>query len=67
MDAAIKGETVEFEADIPFRKAGTRFMHVNYVPERDASGAVRGFIAALTDISARRELENELRESQRLE
>src|SRR5262249_28148039 len=37
-----------------------RFMHCSYAPELDADGKVVGFVAAITDISARKQAEEKL-------
>jgi PAS domain S-box-containing protein len=46
----LRGEVVEYDAEIPY-PAGTRWMRVNYVPERDASGEVVGWVASIMDIT----------------
>nr|WP_294383745.1 PAS domain-containing protein [Prosthecobacter sp.] len=56
----LRGQRVEFEAEIPYPHAGRRIMHVVYMPERDASGQVSGWLASISDISERRMIENEL-------
>lgn len=61
---ALKGQPVEFEIEIPYREVDTRWMHAAYVPEVDAGGAVRGFVAVLTDVTARKQVEEALKESQ---
>src|SRR5919109_4779584 len=40
-------------------------MHCAYVPERDAAGAVRGHIAVVTDVTARKWMEAQLEASLR--
>ncbi len=61
IDAALKGETVVYEADLTFANAVTRFVSATYVPDQDAEGNVRGFFALVQDISERKEKEEELR------
>ena len=63
---ALLGEHVEFEMLIPYAQGGSRFMNCVYVPEVDpTTGVVKGFVAALTDISERRRLEDRLRDADR--
>ena len=49
-----RGESVSFEAHIPYEGIGSHHMHVCYVPERGANGEVSGLEAAVTDISDQR-------------
>ena len=53
------GETVEIDLDIPYETLGQRTMHVAAAPTLDAQGATDGFVAVLTDNTARRQLEQE--------
>ena len=54
MRAALDGETVTYEASVPYRDAGLREIRATYVPDRGADGAVRGFFAVVEDITERR-------------
>lgn len=60
---ALSGRSVEFETRIPYEKLGPRWMHCAYVPDKDENGNVRGFVALITDVQARREAEDTLREA----
>jgi PAS domain S-box-containing protein len=60
VEAALRGEPVEFEVEIPYEVIGKHFMHCSYAPEFDADGKVVGFVAAITDISARKQAEEKL-------
>lgn len=63
---ALSGEAVTFEIEVPIRQLGPRYMHCRYVPDIDSSsGKVRGFVAAITDVTDRRRLEEQLREADR--
>jgi len=61
----LEGEEVEFESEIPYANAGSRFMRVNYTPDRDAEGRVIGWLGTLSDITERRRMEETLRASER--
>lgn len=59
MDRCIAGETVEFELDLDAR-GETQIVHVRYVPDRDTTGAVTGFLGVITDVTDLRRLQREL-------
>lgn len=63
VETALRGENVEFEAQVP---NSTRWLHCMYVPERAADGKVRGFVAVMQDITARKRAVEKVRESERL-
>jgi diguanylate cyclase (GGDEF)-like protein/PAS domain S-box-containing protein len=53
------GECVTYDAQIPFRKLGTRFLHVSYVPEYGDNGEVTGFLLSAADVTAYKVIEEE--------
>ncbi len=60
------GERVEFEVEIPYDRISSRFMHCVYVPDSDPeTGRVKGLVAAISDITDRRRLEEQLRDADR--
>jgi PAS domain S-box-containing protein len=63
---ALAGEEVSYEARIDFGPGHTRDVQVAYIPDRDASGRVRGFVSLVTDISTMQSTERALRESERM-
>ena len=63
---ALAGEEVSYEARIDFGPGHTRDVRVAYIPDRDASGRVRGFVSRVTDISDVQSAERALRESERM-
>jgi len=62
---ALAGERVEFELELPYKnpKLGTRWGHVIYVPEFNLENEVVGFLAVLTDITIRKQVERELEQA----
>lgn len=64
IEAVLAGQTVEFEGEVPYRDLGKRYMRVSYVPDFAPDGTVRGWLAAVTDFSDRRRMEEALRESE---
>jgi PAS domain S-box-containing protein len=67
IERALRGETVDFEAEIPYPYGGLRWMRANYMPERNTEGEVVGWIASAIDITDSRRVEEKLRESERTE
>jgi PAS domain S-box-containing protein len=65
VEQALAGQVADFEAELPHAQLGPRYMKCTYVPEVDGDGAVLGFVASLSDITDRRRLEEELRETDR--
>jgi PAS domain S-box-containing protein len=66
IERVLRGETVEFESEIPYPHGSPRFMHVVYTPDRDEKGEVVGWFASVQDISDRRAAEAALEERERL-
>jgi PAS domain S-box-containing protein len=64
IETVLSGQKVEFEQVISYPKIGEHFMHCSYAPEFDESGEVIGWVAAITDMSERRRMEEALRESE---
>ncbi|SKA82641.1 PAS domain S-box-containing protein [Prosthecobacter debontii] len=63
MEKAFSGERVEFEMAIPDTTSETKWAHVIFVPERSSDGVVVGIVAVLTDISMRKQVENDLEQA----
>jgi PAS domain S-box-containing protein len=53
VDRVLSGESVLYERFVPFSASGPRFLHVAYTPLRDFDGSVGGWIASVTDVTAR--------------
>ncbi len=51
VEAVLAGQRVDFEVEVPYERLGRRFMRCTYQPERDASGALVGWMAVLLDVS----------------
>jgi PAS domain S-box-containing protein len=64
VETVLRGECVEFDVGVPYAALGERFMHCSYAPEFDGAGRVVGFVAAVTDITERRRIEEALRLSE---
>lgn len=61
---ALAGETVTYEARLPYVTGGARDIQATYTPYEEG-GEVEGFVALVMDISDRVRLTNELRASER--
>jgi PAS domain S-box-containing protein len=57
----LRGEVVEYEAEIAYKGAGVRCVRVVYTPEMDGSGNVSGWVASIADITERKHAEEALR------
>jgi PAS domain S-box-containing protein len=57
LEAALAGETVTYEATLPYRHGGTRFVRGTYAPDRGDDGVVRGVFVMVHDLSDRRATE----------
>ena len=62
VDSVLKGETVNYETEIPYKDGGTRFVNATYMPDRGANGQVKGFFALVQDITESKQAEEELRQ-----
>lgn len=61
---ALSGKPVQFEVEIPYRTGVTHVMRCDYTPERDASRQIVGLVAAIIDITERKQAEERLRQSE---
>jgi PAS domain S-box-containing protein len=64
IERVLRGEAVEFESEVPYRAAGPRFIQVVYRPWRETDGTISGWVASVTDITALRNAQEQLRESE---
>ncbi len=60
---AFAGDQAEFEMAIPYDSLGLRWGHVIFVPERNAEGEVVGIVTLLTDITMRKQAEQDLEQA----
>jgi PAS domain S-box-containing protein len=62
--AALKGEDVDFEAEIKYPLGAKRHVHVSYTPDFDTEGKVRGYFALTTDLTELRRSQEMLRSTE---
>ncbi|PCI88603.1 MAG: hybrid sensor histidine kinase/response regulator [Hyphomicrobiales bacterium] len=63
IEKVLNGEKQTFDVEIFRPIIGTRYVQVSYVPQFDDDGAVGGFFAIYQDITDRRKVELELKDS----
>lgn len=61
---AMSGENIAYESEFNLRD-GSRWVKVNYVPDKDDDGNVRGIVVMGHDITEHKEIEARLRKSER--
>jgi PAS domain S-box-containing protein len=61
---ALSGERQTFERMMPYRLAGARHIHADYVPDVRPDGSVSGVYAVVSDITEAKQAEQALRESE---
>jgi PAS domain S-box-containing protein len=57
IERVLRGERVEYERAVPYRKVGTRIMRAILTPDVDEHGEVCGWFGSLLDITERAEAE----------
>ncbi|MGZ9164884.1 MAG: PAS domain S-box protein [Anaerolineales bacterium] len=62
IDTALKGETITYEIEVPYKDGGTRFVNASYMPDRGTNGHIKGFFALVQDITESKQAEEELRQ-----
>lgn len=60
----LNGERVSLHAEIPYAGVGTRFVHINYVPDQAADGSVVGFFSLVSDLTDAKRSEELLHSSE---
>ncbi|HEY0427071.1 MAG TPA: PAS domain S-box protein [Pyrinomonadaceae bacterium] len=63
MEKALSGEHFDFEQTMPY-PGGEKIIHVNYIPDIDAAGRVKGFCALIQDVTESKKADALLRESE---
>jgi PAS domain S-box-containing protein len=65
IDRVLSGESVVYDSFVPFSVSGPRLLHVVYTPLREFDSSVSGWIASVTDVTARWKAEECLRSASR--
>lgn len=62
---ALAGESVVYEAEIPYKDGGTRWVQASYLPNIDAKGKTQGIVVMVIDLTEHRRIEDELRRTRK--
>jgi PAS domain S-box-containing protein len=65
VEATLSGRQVRFEAALPYKHGGRRWVVADYVPDIDDKGRTNGFFALINDVSALKRTEEALQESEK--
>ncbi len=60
MEKAMSGEQVHYELQMPYKTAPPRWIHANYVPDKDTDGNVKGIVALIVDIGEIKQAEMDI-------
>jgi PAS domain S-box-containing protein len=61
MQKALAGRDAHFERELEYSDGTRRYVSVSYIPDFDAGGGVRGFVAHVRDFTGRRQAEESAR------
>ncbi len=61
IDRVLAGESVEYEAELPWAASGPGWIHARYTPWLEPDGTVGGWVASIEDISARKRTDEQRR------
>ncbi len=64
VEAALFGNTVEYEMAATYQDGKERWVNIVYVPDLDEKGVAKGFVGLVKDITERKRMEKVLRESE---
>jgi PAS domain S-box-containing protein len=67
IERVLSGQTVTYEAAIPYQKREPRFVHAIYVPDRNEQGNVIGWFTSLVDLTEQKHTNQALAEAAREE
>ena len=57
VERALGGETVTYQAEVPYLNSQTRFIEATYIPQLDENKQVVGLVALISDLSERKAFE----------
>ncbi len=66
VERVLRGEHVTYESQVPLAGSGQRYLHVSYTPDTDATGRIVGWVACVTDITERKQIEMAIQEERDL-
>jgi len=60
LERALAGEWVHYDKIIHYKNSTPRWVHANYIPDKDCSGVVRGIVVHVVDIDDRKQAEQKI-------
>jgi PAS domain S-box-containing protein len=66
VEEVLSGKKVSFATWVDYKGAGKRYVQIDYIPHLDERGVVRGFLAFILDLTARKRAEEALLASENL-
>ncbi|MBM0743648.1 PAS domain S-box protein, partial [Phormidium sp. CLA17] len=63
-EAALAGQKVDYEVEVPYRDDGARWVHATYIPDFGEQGEVKGYFALVSDISEAKRNQAERQQSE---
>lgn len=64
--AALEGQPVSFESEIPYASGGARWVRAQFIPDRDTNGSIQGYVSLVLDVTDARLAEQRLAEEARI-
>ena len=61
IEKSLRGQSASFEGHLFFKKAGRRYVHIDFVPRRDQGSEVYGCYSVLRDLTQLKEAEEKFR------
>jgi PAS domain S-box-containing protein len=66
VDGVLEGRPQTFEAEVPYRDGGARWIRATYIPDLDPDGRVQGFVALVLDVTDAKRAEEQLADEARI-
>ena len=64
--AALAGQPVSFESEVPYASGGARWIRAQYIPDRDTNGNIQGYVSLVLDVTDAKRAEQRLAEEARI-
>lgn len=64
VEQALSGARISYESQIPYQEGGTRYIRADYIPHTNSHGEVEGYVSLVSDITERKQVENERKQTE---